>query len=99
MPISEELFPLASSPLASVRLSILAYLALGPATTGEVAAACAIDRVRVWRLMRELSASGHVVEIVARRFQIADAGVRELSIFHRDLSLIADSIVRNVGKT
>lgn len=83
-----ETFPLATSPLSNTRLNVLAFVARGPASRGDVEDGCALAQATTWRTVGELESSGYLIETVRRRYQITPNGRMELARFHTYLSLI-----------
>jgi sugar-specific transcriptional regulator TrmB len=81
-----DLFPLASSPVASPRMSILAYLASGPATSTQLAEAIGLHRQPVWRYLSALEDRG-LVATRRRAWYITPPGLDELRRLRRELDV------------
>lgn len=81
-------FPLASSPLANIRLSVLAYLAVGPDTVANTAEACGVSRMQTNRIVSDFLDRDFLVTGPRHRYAITPRGKSELVSIHAELSLV-----------
>jgi len=83
-----ETFRLATLPLSNSRLSVLAFLATGHGTTGDVAESCGIDRVQAYRIVKAHGGAGWLEFIGRNRWRITLQGITELERIHYEIGSI-----------
>lgn len=74
-------FSLATSPLSNSRLNVLAFLTIGPWTTGDIAETCGFSSKQAWIIVTDFEQLGWVQSLPRRRWGVTDAGRAELSRF------------------
>lgn len=89
-PLQFRILPIALSAIGSRRLSVVAYLAYGPATAPEIAEATGANRFTTVKTLTALEVEGVVEHTTRRRvgWQLTDAGRSELASLHNELSLV-----------